>query len=290
MDIKELSCFKKVYEDQSINKASKSLFMTSQGVSRIITKLEQELDTQLFLRTSKGVVNTKSADVLYENVNELIEQFQKVENAIALVNSQNNKLRISCARGVLNALSIQLILDFIAKNPQVDVEWEEQVNEVVKEEVEQFKVDIGFIAGDIETKDISKKLLARKEMILLVYEGHPLYDRQCVKIEELKKERFLLLNEQYQSYHDFYLACERKKFEPNVVVKTADSHFLFKLCKQKLGIGVLLDFSVDNFKMDGVKVIRLNEKITWDIYQVVHEQNNKNPSVQLFCEYIKGCL
>lgn len=290
MDKKDLECFKKVYEEQSINKASKSLFMTSQGLSRIITKMEHEFDTQLFVRSSKGVINTKSADVLYENVKVLIEQFHKVENAIALVNGEKNKLRISCARGVLNALSIQLILDFIAENPEIEVAWEEQVNEVVKDEVEQFKVDIGLIAGDINTKDISKQLLARKEMILLIYEGHPLYHRQGVNIEELKNERFLLLNEQYQSYHDFYLACQRKKFEPNVVVKTADSHFLFKLCKQKMGIGVLLDFSVDNFMMEGVKMVRLTEKITWDIYQIVHEQNNRNPNVQLFCEYIKGCM
>lgn len=54
MDTKDLRCFRQVYEDRSINQAAKQLFITPQGLSRIITKLEEELQARLFERTPMG--------------------------------------------------------------------------------------------------------------------------------------------------------------------------------------------------------------------------------------------
>ena len=51
-DTKDLRYFRQVYEDKSINQAAKQLFITPQGLSRVITKLEGELQTKLFERTS----------------------------------------------------------------------------------------------------------------------------------------------------------------------------------------------------------------------------------------------
>ena len=60
MDTKDLRCFRQVYEDRSINQAAKQLFITPQGLSRIITKLEGELQAPLFERTPTGMVPTES--------------------------------------------------------------------------------------------------------------------------------------------------------------------------------------------------------------------------------------
>ena len=42
MDTKEIRSFRLVYEERSINKAAKQLFITPHGLSRIIHKLEEE--------------------------------------------------------------------------------------------------------------------------------------------------------------------------------------------------------------------------------------------------------
>ena len=48
MDTKDLRCFRLVYEERSINQAARHLFITPQGLSRIISRLEEELHTLLF--------------------------------------------------------------------------------------------------------------------------------------------------------------------------------------------------------------------------------------------------
>ena len=49
MDTKDLRCFRQVYEDRSINQEAKQLFITPQGLSRIITKLDGKLNSFFLL-------------------------------------------------------------------------------------------------------------------------------------------------------------------------------------------------------------------------------------------------
>ena len=58
MDTKDIRCFCRVYEERGINQAAKQLFITPQGLSRIITKLEAELQTTLFERSVRGLCPT----------------------------------------------------------------------------------------------------------------------------------------------------------------------------------------------------------------------------------------
>ena len=46
MDTKDLRAFLRVYEEKSVNKAAKQLFITPQGLSRVIHNLETDLDTE----------------------------------------------------------------------------------------------------------------------------------------------------------------------------------------------------------------------------------------------------
>lgn len=67
MDTKDIRYFCCVCEEKSINKAARQLFITLQGLSKIIAKLEEELHTTLFERSVKGMQPTESGIYLYEN-------------------------------------------------------------------------------------------------------------------------------------------------------------------------------------------------------------------------------
>ena len=64
MDTKEIRSFRLVYEERSINKAAEQLFITPQGLSRIIHNLEEELQITLFERT-KGEWFRQSAGIIF---------------------------------------------------------------------------------------------------------------------------------------------------------------------------------------------------------------------------------
>lgn len=287
MNIRELKCFKSVYEENSINRAAKKLYITSQGLGRIITNLEKELDTQLFERSAKGVKPTSSAEILYGNVNQLIDQFLLISSAIKQSNEKECKLSIDCASGVLIALSFQLISNFMEKHPEIEVTWKEVSNETAKHAITLFQSDIALVVGKVYDEDTVAELLARKEAIVLVHKGHRYYDKEVLTINELKDEDLITLNENYQIYHDFIIACKHYNMTPNIVAMAQDSLFLYKLCKQKFGLGILLDFSAETLLLDEIRAIPLQANISWDIYMIYHNNNRQHKNMRIFRDYIR---
>lgn len=290
MDVKDLKCFVTVYEEQSINKAAGRLFITAQGLGKIIQKLEEELKTTLFERSKKGVVPTESAEFLYGKATEILRLSAEIERGIYQLSKQHDTLRLACARGVLNALSFSLILDFIKQYPNIHVTWEEYSNQEVKERVESMQADVGIVVGRTEMDQILERKIAARDIRLIVYEGHPFYDRESVSVEELKDQKIIILNEQFQVFHTFQKICDACGYQPDIVAKTVDSSFIYQLCKGGLGIGIVIDFSTEHFLMEGVRVVPLHEKISWDIYRICNKQSAEYENIQLFDQYLNEWL
>ncbi len=82
MDTKDLRAFLRVYEEKSVNKAAKQLFITPQGLSRVIHNLETDLGTTLFMRTPSGMLPTDSGVYLYENSRTLLQELDALETGI----------------------------------------------------------------------------------------------------------------------------------------------------------------------------------------------------------------
>ena len=64
MNTKDLKCFQAVYEEKSVSRAARRLFITPQGLSKIIRQLEEELQASLFVRTARGMEATESGKFL----------------------------------------------------------------------------------------------------------------------------------------------------------------------------------------------------------------------------------
>ena len=111
MNIKDLKCFEAVYEQKSINKAAKQLYITPQGLGSNIRSLENELGTVLFERAKQGVTPTESAQLLYKRAGLLIEEFEQIRNEVQQLSHREDVLRIGCACGVFNVIPFKLIQD-----------------------------------------------------------------------------------------------------------------------------------------------------------------------------------
>ncbi|WP_086347991.1 LysR family transcriptional regulator [Candidatus Enterococcus clewellii] len=289
MNFEELKCFQKVYQLKSMNQAAKELYLTAQGVGRIINKLENELNTSLFLRSAKGVAPLRSADILYEHSQELLEQFGIIDAAIQRENERENKLTLHCARGSLNALPFGEIADFINAHQEIEISWSEMANDKVKSNIHMRQANAGLVIGKTELEGVEEVFIARKDTRVLVYNGHPLYMKERITPRDLENERIVILNQNYRIYHEFKKYCEKHNIEVSIVGLTEDSHLLYKLCQSKQGIGIVLDFSVDDFEMNDLRLIPLEYPINWDIYMIYPQSVEKFQHVELLKKHLLDC-
>ena len=260
MNTKDLKCFEAVYQEKSISRAARRLYITPQGLGKNIRTLEAELETVLFERTKQGMRPTQSADFLYGRTKKIIQELEELENGVRQLENRKIVLRIGCACGVFNVLPFEL---------------------------EDSRLEYGFIVGKHEGDDMIQRKLDGREILLLVYEGHPLYEKESVNVEMLREENMILMNEHFHMYHDFASICCAKGFTPNIIAKTSDGAVLYKLCRQKIGLAVIPEFMLEDFRMEHMRAIPFEEHMTWEVFGVYKEDTKNYETIQQFDCFLK---
>lgn len=269
MDTNDIRCFWRVYEERSINRAAKQLFISPQGLSRIIQKLEKELNAPLFLRTQQGMEPTASGTYLFKNCAAFLNKFDEIEAGIRRIQAQAKTLRLGFACGVLNVFPLRMLDQLRDRLADVPVRWDERDKEEIAQGVLNGAYDAGFITGQAAEPELWSKELYSKKLDAIVYEAHPLYERGSLSIGELQRERFITLNEKFTCYHSFVQRCRDFGFTPQIVIKTMESQLIYRFCRQGLGLGVDVDIHQDEVNLEGIRRIPLSDSIPWKISLII---------------------
>ena len=79
MTIKELEEFRMICQRGSLARASKELFMSPQGLSRVLKNLENELECTLLDRVASVIELTESVQRLYDYANSVLSEYDKLK-------------------------------------------------------------------------------------------------------------------------------------------------------------------------------------------------------------------
>lgn len=82
MTIKELEEFRMICQRGSLARASKELFMSPQGLSRVLKNLENELECTLVDRVVSGIELTESGERLYAYAEVVLGEYEKMKKDI----------------------------------------------------------------------------------------------------------------------------------------------------------------------------------------------------------------
>lgn len=286
MDTKDIRSFRLVYEERSINRAAKQLFITPQGLSRIIHKLEEELQIVLFERTKGGMVPTECGDYFYAQSQELLYQLEDIKYHLQKMNSRQRKIKIGFACGVLNLVSLKKLNAIQREMPDVSVQWEEMENQEVAEQVNRGLLDIGFIIGTIPGNEVESCVVYEGKMNVLVYPGHPFYEKERLSIEELKEQPLISLNQKYFSYHSFMQRCGDFGFVPNIVINTMESQLIYRFCNEKLGLGIDADIHKTDRLYSDIRRIELHDAIPWKVSMIYRKNETDRFLVERLAQII----
>ena len=117
MELKELFYFKTVVDEKSILKASKELHIAQPPLSRMMKKLESELNTTLFIR-GKELKLTESGKLLYDKALTMLELESSVKNDIKELNiKQNQTINIGIVTSSTSLLYSGVLKEFSYKFP-----------------------------------------------------------------------------------------------------------------------------------------------------------------------------
>ena len=139
--------FLAVADAGSILSASKKLFISQPAVSKSIKKLEENLHTVLFNRTSKGVFLTDDGMQLYNNISNAFDYIRTGEEQLRLRNSLGiGHIRIGVSSTLCKYILLPFLSGFTGENPHISISIECRSSGDTAELLTSGKIQLGLIA------------------------------------------------------------------------------------------------------------------------------------------------
>lgn len=287
MDTKDLKCFLHVCREGSITKAAKLLFITPQGLSKIIINLEQELKIPLFYRTPTGLTLTEYGELLEEKAKHIISELEEIESFYDNLDNIGGQINLASAYGVIAALSPKFLFEFRKSFPNINLKWKEYSDLRAENAVWNGDADCGLIKGPISNEELESVKLASYKPMVLIPKAHKLATKKVININDLKNEPIILEGNEFKIYHNFIQSCKKAGFTPNIAFETTELSLAHKLCQQGVGLAITVDFAVEDMPLEGFVALPFKEcGPKWEIYFVTKKQTVKSPPVRFFEDHI----
>ncbi len=235
MNIKLLEAFLAVIDYKTMSTAAEKLFTSQPNISLMIKDLEAYYATQLFNRISKKLYLTPEGEQLEKYARRLINDFEKM-NQIML--TQSKTIRIGSSVTVGQYLLPTYVKKLKAHMGNINFEITINNTETIEGLLLSNKIDIAFVEGTINAKNIVQLEVDQDELIAVIGYTYPL----AQPIERLSDLAFLpWISREDGSHHrnQFESAMALEKVYPKVVFRATNLETIIQAVKDQYGFAIL---------------------------------------------------
>jgi DNA-binding transcriptional LysR family regulator len=193
MEVRQLRYAVALGETLHFGRAAQRLYITQSALSQQVARLERELGTRLFDRSSHHVRLTPAGELLVQRARELLAELDRVHaDVIAAAAGQTGTLRVGLFAEAAAELT-PLILDGATDAlPGVrlavrELSMTDQVRALLDGEV-----DVALLHPPVDTSDLHVDVLFEEPRVAMVRSDHPLASERTVKVADLLDEPFAL--------------------------------------------------------------------------------------------------
>jgi len=196
MELRQLRYIVALSQERNFLRAAKRVNITQPTLSHQIKKLEEEIGTPLFERSSHGVRMTAAGQKFIPYA---IATLDNLEKGIAELREESHAISGKIAIGAIPTISPYLLPDVLiglrTEAPQLSLELYEETTSSLLESLKAGKIELGILALPIADAGIVSRSLGKEEFLLAVAKQHPLSKRRQVTAKIIKEEKLLILQE-----------------------------------------------------------------------------------------------
>lgn len=138
--------FHTVAKKGSISHAAKELYISQPAISKSIQKLEDNLNTTLFKRSSRGVTLTADGEILFQHTRDAFETLEEGEEILARHHALGvDQLHIGVSTTLCKYILLPHLQRFIKAYPHVKISISCQSTYQTLTLLEENKIDIGLV-------------------------------------------------------------------------------------------------------------------------------------------------
>ena len=237
MEIKDFKIFQSVSQHQSISKAAKSLNYVQSHVTFRIKQLEQELNTQLFLRHNKGTTLTTDGEKFQTYVEKILATLNEIERDFDKQASSNGKIDI----GIVETITkLPMLLSmFRKKSPQISLSLHTDVTANISKKIVNQNLDCGFVTGFKHHHNINKVELFKEKLVLIS-------STEMTQLEDITSAVFLVFKNGCNYRRNLEAWLKSENIKKPLLVEFGTMETIIGSVKSGIGISLVPKSSVQN--------------------------------------------
>lgn len=226
----ELLCA--LHKYQSLSKASEALFVSQPALTRRLRQIEEEFQTVITLRTSKGLVFTPQGEALVAYCREMLRRYEQLKDSLKTEDGIAGTLRIACSLSQTQFFLPGLLEQFRRSYPHVSFEVESNFSSQNAEAVNSHKVLVAFFRGDF-TGSFQKDLLMCQNAYIVC--THPFTLEQLPEMPRISfnndHSTNCLLKQWWYDHFDY---------GPYITMNVSNGDICYEMMRHGLGYGIFL--------------------------------------------------
>lgn len=287
MNLQQLEYFKVIAETKNFTTASNILSVTQPALSKAISKLEEDLEVELFEREGRNIKITKYGEVFLKYAQSALSDIERGKEKLKDMNKSNdNVISISSTHCIGITFIPFLISDFFKNNLQIKFNINNESTEEILKNIKNEKTDFAFfdnIENIDEYPEIESVLVKREEYILIVPKNHSLANKEEVSLKDLEDEYFIAYNDKSADTKIAY--SEFIGYTPKIFAEPTEASVVAGLVTAGAGVAIIINTPMIN--TNKISTIKIKEDIGYkNIYMGWNRNSHISKAKKEFKEYI----
>ena len=179
MSMIELEIIKALAEEGNMRKAADRLFLSQPALSQRLQSIEKEWETQLFIRSQKGLELTPEGEIIVDYAKEvLVKREETFEMIASMIDKVHGTLKVACASIVGQTWLPQVLKEYIERYPDAQISLMTGYSSEIVKALNEREAHVGIVRGQTDWK--GRKVHLFRDQLYLV-------DREITSIDQLKE-------------------------------------------------------------------------------------------------------
>jgi LysR family transcriptional regulator, hydrogen peroxide-inducible genes activator len=287
MDFDQLRYFLRVAERQNFTRAAEDLEISQPALSRSIQKLEEELGQPVFERKARSLSLTDAGTLLKARARQVLTIIDDTKAEIT-DDGQRGRVRIGAIPTIAPYFLPEVLRQFSHEFPLATLIVQEQTTDALIKSCTQGEIDLAILALPVPAKYLEVEELFEEELLLVLPPGHPLADKENIRLSDVESYPFVLLDEAHCLSENIASFCRQRSFQPVAVERTSQLAMVQELVSLSHGVSMIPEMARQCDQSDR-RVYRsfTGRKPTRTVAVVWNPYRFQSRLVKAFCECLR---
>jgi DNA-binding transcriptional LysR family regulator len=276
-------------------RAANILYISQSSLSKHIKSMETELGSELFLRTTRRIELSPFGTSFLpyaEQISALNEDFHRE----MMLHQEKSSGRIVISMLPMESMYriTDAVIQFQKENPKYHVDIIEGDSEECRQMLRDGKCDLSFVRdlAGAPKDDAGFYIMPymNDPMVAMLPKSHPLASRKSVRVEELKGNSFILLQQKTLAYHICVSLCREAGFEPRIAFTVSHGDTLADLVNDGMGISMLTMVPATYLLKNNSTVVEISPKVNVEVRILYRQETLDNPAASALLHFIEQHL